>query len=214
VALRRDERTHGALQLRPLDSLFHPPFYRDVLLQRAVESGALEKVGQPVRHALGERFQGALELGGESGGQLVLERTARGVQEVVEEPGDRAIEGLAHAGGGELAGEVCFGEQTLADRLADTLGESRLVLGDRPLELEPSHAAGFVRVKQHPHGHGGRDAPGESTYEDRHDPPRSTPATIHVNAEQARAWLEKGAQPTDTVRSLLRKAGVLAKRPA
>jgi len=44
--------------------------------------------------------------------------------------------------------------------------------------------------------------------------PRSTPATIHVNAEQARAWLEKGAQPTDTVRSLLRKAGVLAKRPA
>ena len=44
--------------------------------------------------------------------------------------------------------------------------------------------------------------------------PRTNPATINVNAEQARSWLEKGAQPTDTVRSLLRKAGVLAKRPA
>ncbi len=47
-----------------------------------------------------------------------------------------------------------------------------------------------------------------------HYNPRSNPATIHVNAEQARAWLEKGAQPTDTVRSLLRKAGVLATRSA
>jgi len=34
------------------------------------------------------------------------------------------------------------------------------------------------------------------------------------NAEQARAWLDKGALPTDTVRSLLKKAGVLGKRPA
>jgi small subunit ribosomal protein S16 len=43
--------------------------------------------------------------------------------------------------------------------------------------------------------------------------PRTNPAVIHVNAEQARAWLEKGAMPTDTVRSLLKKAGVLGKRP-
>ena len=39
--------------------------------------------------------------------------------------------------------------------------------------------------------------------------PRANPAVIDVNAEQARAWLEKGATPTDTVRSLLKKAGVL-----
>ena len=39
--------------------------------------------------------------------------------------------------------------------------------------------------------------------------PRANPAVIDVNAEQARAWLEKGALPTDTVRSLLKKAGVL-----
>jgi len=48
--------------------------------------------------------------------------------------------------------------------------------------------------------------------------PRANPAVIDVNAEQARAWLEKGATPTDTVRSLLRKAGVLGggggKRPS
>lgn len=39
--------------------------------------------------------------------------------------------------------------------------------------------------------------------------PRANPAVIDVNAEQARAWLAKGAMPTDTVRSLLKKAGVL-----
>lgn len=46
-----------------------------------------------------------------------------------------------------------------------------------------------------------------------HYNPRANPAVIQVNAEQARAWLEKGAMPTDTVRSLLKKAGVLNKRP-
>jgi small subunit ribosomal protein S16 len=43
--------------------------------------------------------------------------------------------------------------------------------------------------------------------------PRDIPAVIQVNAEQAHAWLAKGATPTDTVRSLLKKAGVLGKRP-
>lgn len=46
-----------------------------------------------------------------------------------------------------------------------------------------------------------------------HYNPRAKPADVAVDAEQARAWLEKGAQPTDTVRSLLKKAGVLGKRP-
>lgn len=47
-----------------------------------------------------------------------------------------------------------------------------------------------------------------------HYNPRANPAVIEVNAEQARAWLAKGAMPTDTVRSLLRKAGVLGTRTA
>jgi small subunit ribosomal protein S16 len=47
-----------------------------------------------------------------------------------------------------------------------------------------------------------------------HYNPRTDPAVINVNAEQALAWLAKGALPTDTVRSLLKKAGVLGKRPA
>ncbi len=42
-----------------------------------------------------------------------------------------------------------------------------------------------------------------------HYNPRATPAVIQVDADKARAWLGKGALPTDTVRSLLRKAGVL-----
>jgi small subunit ribosomal protein S16 len=38
--------------------------------------------------------------------------------------------------------------------------------------------------------------------------PITDPATINVNLERARHWLSVGAQPTETVRSLLKKAGV------
>lgn len=41
-----------------------------------------------------------------------------------------------------------------------------------------------------------------------HYHPRAKPALIDVDLEQARGWLAKGAVPTDTVRSLLKKAGV------
>jgi small subunit ribosomal protein S16 len=47
-----------------------------------------------------------------------------------------------------------------------------------------------------------------------HYNPRTDPAEIKVNTDQAQAWLAKGAKPTDTVRSLLKKAGVFATRPA
>jgi small subunit ribosomal protein S16 len=47
-----------------------------------------------------------------------------------------------------------------------------------------------------------------------HYNPRTNPAEIRVNADQAQAWLAKGATPTDTVRSLLKKAGVFGTRPA
>jgi small subunit ribosomal protein S16 len=47
-----------------------------------------------------------------------------------------------------------------------------------------------------------------------HYNPRTNPAEIKVNADQAQAWLAKGALPTDTVRSLLKKAGVFGTRPA
>src|SRR2546428_733151 len=38
-----------------------------------------------------------------------------------------------------------------------------------------------------------------------HYNPRTNPADIQVDAEQARAWLDKGALPTDTVHTFLRK---------
>jgi len=41
-----------------------------------------------------------------------------------------------------------------------------------------------------------------------HYNPRSEPASIDVDVEKARAWLAKGATPSETVRSLLKKAGV------
>ena len=39
--------------------------------------------------------------------------------------------------------------------------------------------------------------------------PLTNPATLTVDAEKAQTWIKNGAQPTDTVRSLLKKAGVL-----
>ena len=39
--------------------------------------------------------------------------------------------------------------------------------------------------------------------------PMTEPATIHVNVERTQEWIKNGAQPTDTVRGLLKKAGVL-----
>ena len=39
--------------------------------------------------------------------------------------------------------------------------------------------------------------------------PLKEPAEVVVNAESAQKWIKDGAQPTDTVRILLKKAGVL-----
>ena len=38
--------------------------------------------------------------------------------------------------------------------------------------------------------------------------PLEEPAVIKVDAEKAQKWMQNGAQPTDTVRSLFKKAGV------
>ena len=42
--------------------------------------------------------------------------------------------------------------------------------------------------------------------------PRSKPAQVNLNKARIEHWLNVGAQPTDTVRALLRKAGVLKAR--
>ena len=39
--------------------------------------------------------------------------------------------------------------------------------------------------------------------------PMVDPAQIVINAERAQNWLKNGAQPTETVRSLLKKTGVI-----
>ena len=39
--------------------------------------------------------------------------------------------------------------------------------------------------------------------------PLTNPATISVDVEKAQTWIKNGAQPTDTVRGLLKNAGVL-----
>ncbi len=40
--------------------------------------------------------------------------------------------------------------------------------------------------------------------------PLMDPPAVNVDSERAKDWISKGAQPTDTVRSLLKKAGVLS----
>jgi small subunit ribosomal protein S16 len=42
-----------------------------------------------------------------------------------------------------------------------------------------------------------------------HYNPRSEPAEIVIDAEKAKQWLAKGAQPSETVERLLRTAGIL-----
>jgi len=42
--------------------------------------------------------------------------------------------------------------------------------------------------------------------------PLKDPVALKIDTEKALRWLEKGAQPTDTVRALLRKVGVMKQR--
>ena len=42
-----------------------------------------------------------------------------------------------------------------------------------------------------------------------HYNPRTEPIELNVDAEKAKAWLAKGAQPSDTVVRLFRNAGIL-----
>ena len=39
--------------------------------------------------------------------------------------------------------------------------------------------------------------------------PTKDPAVVKIDGEKAKKWLSTGAQPTDTVRALLKKQGVL-----
>jgi small subunit ribosomal protein S16 len=39
--------------------------------------------------------------------------------------------------------------------------------------------------------------------------PITEPAEIKIDAEKAKKWLSNGAQPSDTVRSLLKKSGII-----
>ena len=39
--------------------------------------------------------------------------------------------------------------------------------------------------------------------------PTKEPSVVKVDAEKAKSWIGKGAQPTDTVKALLKKEGVL-----
>jgi small subunit ribosomal protein S16 len=46
-----------------------------------------------------------------------------------------------------------------------------------------------------------------------HYDPLTEPATVKVDEERARHWLSVGAQPTETVAGLLKRAGVIASEP-
>ena len=39
--------------------------------------------------------------------------------------------------------------------------------------------------------------------------PLTDPATVTIDVEKAKTWIKNGAQPTDTVKALLKKNGVL-----
>lgn len=39
--------------------------------------------------------------------------------------------------------------------------------------------------------------------------PMTEPATVDIDAEKAQKWISDGAQPTDTVKALLKKNGII-----
>ena len=39
--------------------------------------------------------------------------------------------------------------------------------------------------------------------------PLTNPSTVNVDADSVKTWIAKGAQPTDTVKALLKKEGIL-----
>ena len=39
--------------------------------------------------------------------------------------------------------------------------------------------------------------------------PLTNPSTVNVDADAVKTWIAKGAQPTDTVKALLKKEGIL-----
>ena len=39
--------------------------------------------------------------------------------------------------------------------------------------------------------------------------PMTEPSTVKVDAEKAKQWIANGAQPTDTVKNLLKKSGAI-----
>ncbi len=39
--------------------------------------------------------------------------------------------------------------------------------------------------------------------------PMTEPAQIKIDAEKAQKWIKNGAQPSDTVRALLKKSGII-----
>ena len=42
-----------------------------------------------------------------------------------------------------------------------------------------------------------------------HYNPRSEPVEVNIDADKAKHWLDRGAQPSDTVARLFRSAGIL-----
>jgi small subunit ribosomal protein S16 len=39
--------------------------------------------------------------------------------------------------------------------------------------------------------------------------PMTNPAEVKIDAEKAQKWIKNGAQPTETVRALLKKSGII-----
>lgn len=50
---------------------------------------------------------------------------------------------------------------------------------------------------------------GKSIAEIGYYDPTKEPIELKVNADEAKKWLETGAQPSDTAKALLKKAGVI-----
>lgn len=97
---------------------------------------------------------------------------------------------------------------------------------DKHLYLRDNHPVRMVRIRLRRMGRRNRPsyrvvvADSRSPRDGRfietigHYDPLTEPATIDINEEKALQWLKHGAKPSDTVRSLLNKLGILDKLDA
>ena len=113
--------------------------------------------------------------------------------------------GVSVKGGGAEGGVSVQGQFLVPGGSIAAVGHDhegiRIIAGEASLVLESAEGL----ADGHPH-QGGRGELEVRTYD-----PRTNPAKVTIKEEEVLKWLNNGAQPSDTVKNLLSKEGIIKK---